>query len=83
MSYLKLISARRKSDQQPTMKPVRFTSAQTVLAGKGLCIQCGEHDAERSSYLCQDCQAKETIEDIRKEISALRREILGRSGGSK
>ncbi len=81
MSYLKLLSARRKGGEQPTMKPVELTTAQKVLAEKGLCIQCGEHEADRTSYLCEDCQAKDTIEDIRDEISALRRQILGRSGG--
>lgn len=82
MSYLKLLSARRKSGEQPTMKPVELTRAQKALAEKGLCIQCGEQDADRTSYLCTDCQAKDTIEDIRDEISALRRQILGRSGES-
>ncbi len=82
MSYLKLLNARSKSGEQPTMKPVELTNAQKALAEKGLCIQCGENEADRTSYLCTDCQAKDTIEEIRDEISALRRQILGRSGGS-
>jgi hypothetical protein len=82
MSYLKLLSAHRKSGRQPTMKPVRLSGAQKALAEQGLCIQCGDPNADRNSYLCEDCQAKETLEDIRSEISNLRREILGPSGGS-
>lgn len=83
MGYLKLLHARRRSGQQPTMKPVRLTGAQKALAEKGLCIRCGERDADRSSYLCKDCQARDTIADIREDISALRRRMLGRSGGSR
>jgi len=82
MSYLKLLNARRKNGQQPTMKPVELTTAQKALADRGLCIQCGENEADRNSYLCDDCQGKDTIEDIREEIGALRRQILGRSEGA-
>ncbi|MEJ2156468.1 MAG: hypothetical protein P8X96_14105 [Desulfobacteraceae bacterium] len=82
MSYLKLLHARRKSGQQPTMKPVELTSAEKALAEQGLCIQCGDQDADRSSFLCGNCQAKDTIEDIRNDISALRSKILGRTKGS-
>ena len=83
MGYLKLLNAHRNNGQQPTMKPVQLTGAQKALAEKGLCIQCGDHDADRSSYLCEDCQARDTLEDIREDISALRRKMLGRSGGSR
>ncbi len=82
MSYLKLLSAHRKSGRQPTMKAVRLSDAQKALAEQGLCIQCRNPNPDRNSYLCDDCQANETIENIRSEISNLRREILRRSGGS-
>jgi hypothetical protein len=82
MSYLKLLSAHRKNGQQPTMKPVRLSSAQKALAEQGLCIQCGGQNPESNSYLCEACQARDTMEDIQADISALRRKILGRSGGS-
>jgi hypothetical protein len=82
MSYLKLLSARRNSGRQPTMKPVRLSNPQKALAEQGLCIQCGDPNRDGNSYLCEDCQAKETLEDIQAEISNLRREILGPSGGS-
>ena len=82
MSYLKLLNAHGRSGQQPTMKPVQLTGAQKALAEKGLCIQCGDNDAERSSYLCDNCLSSDTIEDIREDIGALRRKILGRSEGS-
>jgi hypothetical protein len=82
MSYLKLLSAHRKSGRQPTMKPVRLSDPQKALAEQGLCIQCAGTNPDGNSYLCEDCQAKETLEDIQAEISNLRREILGPSGGS-
>ncbi len=77
MSYLKLLSARRKSGSQPTMEPVKWTREQKALADQGKCIHCGADNDETSSFLCNACQGKETIEDIRDEISALRRKILG------
>lgn len=80
MSYLKLLSARRKSGEQPTMKPVELTGKQKALADQGRCIQCGDDNAAGNSYLCETCQGKETIDEIRDEISTLRRQILGRTG---
>ena len=80
MSYLKLLNARRKSGEQPTMKPVELTSEQKALAVRGRCIQCGTDNANGNCYLCDGCQGEETIEEIRDDINALRRRILGRSG---
>lgn len=81
MSYLKLLNARRKSGKQSTMEPVRLSKQQKAWAAQGRCIQCGTQKAGRNCYICEDCQAKDTIENIRDEISALRRRILNRSGG--
>jgi hypothetical protein len=82
MSYLKLLNARRKSGEQPTMKPAKWTEAQRALAAEGKCIRCGVDNVGGNSYLCHDCQGGDTIEDIRDEIDALRRKLLGRPGGS-
>lgn len=76
MSYLKLLSARRKSGRTPTMEPVRLTDKQKALAAAGRCIACGRPAAQSSSYVCKGCQGKETIEDIRDEIAAVRRHLL-------
>lgn len=80
MSYLKLLNAQRKSSEQPSMKSIRFSELQKRWAAQGLCIRCGTHKADCHSYICKDCQAKDTIEEIRDDISALRRKILKRSG---
>lgn len=80
MSYLKLIGARRKSGDQPTMKPVELTKEQKALAAQGKCIHCGNDNPDGSSYICEVCQGEETIEQIRDDIEALRRKILGPSG---
>lgn len=78
MSYLKLLSARRRSGQQPTMEPLRLTAGQKALADAGRCIECGLANPGSSSYLCRGCQGKETIESIRDEIAALRRKLMRR-----
>jgi len=80
MSYLKLLNAKRNSGKQPSMKPLRLSSAQKALADEGKCIKCGKQNPSRNSYICLDCQAKNTIEDIRDDITALRQKILGRPG---
>ena len=79
MSYLKLLNAQRKSGQQPRIKAMRFSELQKQRAAHGQCIRCGTHKADRHSYICKDCQAEDTIEEIRDDISALRRKILKRS----
>lgn len=76
MSYLKLLSARRKTKDLPAMKALRLSEKQKALAGHGVCIECGEAAAAKSSYLCKVCQAGDGIEAIRDEIDALRRKLL-------
>lgn len=76
MSYLKLLNARRKSGRLPTMEPVRLTDEQKALADAGRCIACRRPVAGSGSYLCKGCQEKETIEHIRDEIAAVRRNLL-------
>ena len=76
MNYLNILKARRRSDRQPTLVPVRLTAEQQVRADAGCCIECGTANSGANSYLCKECQGKETIEDIRDEIAALRRHLL-------
>jgi len=78
MSYLKLVNVRRKSGPQPTMVPIRLTAEQKKLADTRCCIQCGTANAGTDSFLCKNCQGKETIEDIRDEIAALRSNLLNK-----
>ena len=80
MRYLKLLNAQRKSGEQPSMTSIRFSELQKQRAAQGQCIRCGTQKADRHSYICKDCQAEDTIEEIRDDISALRRKILKRSG---
>ncbi len=78
MSYLKLLRAQRQGGRQPTMEPNRLTRQQKGWAAVGKCIQCGTAKAGAHSYICTDCDAKDTIEDIRDELAALRRKILNK-----
>ena len=78
MNYIKLLNARRNGGSQPTMEPVRLSIEQRKLADTGRCIDCGTTFADTQSYLCRDCQGKETIEAIRDEIAALRRKLLNK-----
>lgn len=78
MSNFKLLSARRKSGNVPTMQKVKMSAAQKQWAAQGICIQCGEGKASATSYLCTQCQAGDSQEEIRKEIEKLRHEILKR-----
>ena len=76
MSYFKLLGARRKSGKVPTMQKVRLSTRQKERAAQGICIQCGGSPAAATSYLCQGCQDRDSIEDIRDEIAELRRKLL-------
>lgn len=78
MSYFKLLRAHSKNSNTPSIKPLQMSDKQRVLASNSLCIRCESHKAARNSYICEACQAKNTIEDIRDEISALRRKILNK-----
>ena len=79
MSILKLMNARRNSGQQPTMQPIHLSAQEKQRAALGQCIQCGTDNADTSSYICAECQAKDTIDEIRDDIKALRQKILNRS----
>lgn len=81
MSYLKLLNARSKSGRQPTMEPHRLSRRQKAWAREGTCIECGKARAGKHSYICAECEAKDTIEDIRSDLEALRRKILNKPGG--
>lgn len=80
MSYLKLLNAHRRNGSQPTMKARRFTRQQEAWAAEGICVKCGTAKAAAHSYICDGCQAEDTIEDIRNDIQALRRKILNKAG---
>ncbi len=76
MSYLKILGARRKSKDLPAMKKLRLSEQQKTLTRKGICIKCATAKAAGTSYLCDGCQSLDSIEDIRTELAALRRDIL-------
>jgi len=78
MNYLKLLNARRRGGPQPTMEPLRLTAEQKKRSDAGCCIDCGRANTGSDSYLCKSCQGKETIDAIRDEIAALRRNLLNR-----
>jgi|GEM_PF-1270705 len=70
------IAAQSKRQKVPTLKPNRLSAEKRELAQKGLCIECGEHPAPQDSYVCNDCLASTSLEDIREEIGSLRQKIL-------
>ena len=72
MSYLKFMKARRKSGETPTMKARIWNKTQKDRIEEGVCVHCAEKPADKNSYLCSDCQSKETMDDIRQEIKAAR-----------
>jgi hypothetical protein len=76
MSYLKLLGARRKSGELPSMQKRELTVQQQSWADQGLCVKCGQNQAANASFLCDPCQGDDTIEDIRDEIAALRQKLL-------
>jgi hypothetical protein len=48
-----------------------------ALTRKGICIKYATADAaRRTSYLCDDCQSLDSVENILNELEALRRGIL-------
>lgn len=78
MSYLKILGARRRAKDLPAMETLRLTEQQKALTRKGICIKCATAQAARTSYLCDECQSLQSIDDIRNELAALRRDILRR-----
>lgn len=77
MSYLKLIGARRKSGELPSMKKRALSAQQQAWADQGVCIKCGQNQAAKGSYICEPCQGGDTLEEIQDEIKALRKKLLG------
>ena len=73
MGYMDLMRAQRKSGKPPAVRPHRWSRAEKERMGKGLCVKCAEKSAGENSYLCQDCESLDTVDDIRKEIAAARR----------
>ena len=76
MSYLKILGARRKTKELPAMKKLHLSERQIELARKGVCIKCAVTVAAKTNYLCDACQADDSIDDIRNEIDSLRRKLL-------
>jgi len=76
MSYTKFLKARNKSGKPPTIEKNQMSSEEEERAQNGLCIKCGLNRADKSSYVCMECQSEETLEDIQHEIETLRRRLL-------
>jgi hypothetical protein len=76
MSYLKILGARRKTKALPAMKKLHLSKQQKELARNGVCIKCEVTNAAKTSYLCDACQADDSIDDIRDQIDSLRRKLL-------
>ena len=73
MGYMDILRAQKKSGQPPAVKPHQWSKAEKERMAEGLCVKCGENPAGDNSYLCQDCESKETLDEIQKEVAAARR----------
>lgn len=73
MGYMDLMRAQRKSGKPPDFKPHRWSKKEQERMEQGLCVNCGEEQAGENSYLCRNCESKDTLDDIRNEIAAARR----------
>ena len=73
MGYRDILRAQRKSGKPPFVKPHQWSKAEKERMAEGLCVKCGKNPASTNSYLCKDCESKDTIDDIRKEVEAARR----------
>jgi hypothetical protein len=73
MGYMDLMRARRKSGKAPSLEPHRRSKKESERIEAGLCVKCGQNSLSVNSYLCSECKSLDTIEDIRKEIAAARR----------
>ncbi|RLD90097.1 MAG: hypothetical protein DRJ13_18325 [Bacteroidetes bacterium] len=76
MSYSKFLKAQGKSGKPPTIEKTEMSVEEKKRTQKGLCIKCGQNMAEKSSYVCTECQSEDTLEDIQNEIQALRQRLL-------
>lgn len=80
MNYLDILRKRKSGEKTPTITKYRLSREQKELARQGICTKCGEKKAAKTSYICGDCQSDDTFEDIQKDIEALRRRLLRKSG---
>jgi hypothetical protein len=76
MNLLDIMRAQRKGGKPPTLKRRRWNAEQQKRMSKGLCVVCGEQEAQPSSFLCVSCESETTMDDIRTEIKLLRARIL-------
>jgi len=82
MSYIDLLRARRKSGTVATMTRAHLSEKQQAWRDGGVCIQCGQQPQREESLICRDCATAVSMDDIRQELAALRKRILGDSGTS-
>jgi hypothetical protein len=77
MRDLVRLMAKSRREKPPTLNENRLDPEARRHADRGICIECARQPAAPDSYLCGDCASKASMEDIRREISDLRRRILG------
>jgi hypothetical protein len=78
MPLFSILNAQRRSGKPPTIEKQRWTEIQTRLAEEGLCVSCGNHRSQPTSYLCESCEGEGSMEDIRSELQRVRNRILKR-----
>ena len=77
MNYLDLIKASKGKDKIPSLEKLRWSKTERARAEQGVCMQCGSQPAGESSFLCIECEAGQSREEIQAEIARVRKQILG------
>ncbi|MDA8141687.1 MAG: hypothetical protein M0036_23835 [Desulfobacteraceae bacterium] len=76
MKYSDLLKARRKAGDTPTLKQRQWSDQEKAWRDAGRCIECGQAPPVDNSLICASCLAAQSLDDIQREIEALRRDIL-------
>lgn len=80
MNYLDILKASKGKDKIPSMDGIRWNENEKMRAESGVCMQCGQNPSGEKCFLCEACEASQSIEEIREEIAIVREKIL-RGGG--
>ena len=82
MNYLDLIKASKNKEKIPGIDKMRWTKTEKTRADQGICMKCGQNPSTPHSFLCGNCEASQSLEDIQAEIAQARKQILAGGSGS-
>ena len=75
MGYMNLMRAKQKSGKAPSLRPNRWSRLERERIEKQICVKCEASPLSANSYLCPRCESSNTVEDIRREVTAARRKV--------